>query len=131
MDFMSNNLVNLITKRMGYLSERQKVLAQNIANADTPNYRAQDMKQMDFAKALAQQTRTVSPAVTDPRHISPVQSGGTFGLNRGKNPYETAPDGNSVVLEEQANKMAQNQIDYATATSLYSKYISMVKLAIK
>ncbi|MDI9350217.1 MAG: flagellar basal body rod protein FlgB [Candidatus Symbiobacter sp.] len=131
MDITTNSLMGLIAKRMDYLSQRQKVLAQNISNSDTPGYRAQDMKELNFAKALAAQTHVVAPAVTNPAHIAVTSGKSEFGLNRGKGGYETAPDGNSVVLEEQSNKMAQNQIDYATATNLYSKYVTMMKLALR
>ena len=131
MDLSSNSLIGLINKRMDYLTQRQRVLAQNVSNANTPNYRAQDMKESDFAKALKTQSHVAAPVLTHPGHLSPLKQPDNFALNRGQGAYETAPDGNSVVLEEQSNKLAQNQIDYATATNIYSKYLSMMKLAVR
>src|SRR5690349_5580690 len=52
MDFSKLPLFSMISQRIGWLSERQKVLAENVANADTPNYKARDLKPQDFA-ALA------------------------------------------------------------------------------
>ena len=54
MDGSSVPLLSLLTTRMSWLSGRQSVLAQNVANADTPGYQARDMKPMDFAALVAQ-----------------------------------------------------------------------------
>ncbi|WP_332308089.1 flagellar basal body rod protein FlgB, partial [Elstera litoralis] len=42
------NLMQLMAKRMDYLGDRHKVLSQNIANSDTPNYRPSDLRQQNF-----------------------------------------------------------------------------------
>ena len=71
MDLNSIPLFKMISRRMTWLNQRQKVLAQNIANADTPGYRPQDLVPVDFSKLAAQAERTVSLAATNPRHIRP------------------------------------------------------------
>ena len=54
---------------MDWLSQRQNVLAQNIANADTPNYLPQEMKHGAFERLLARKLAPVAPRVTDPKHM--------------------------------------------------------------
>ena len=80
MDLSSNSLIGLINKRMDYLTQRQRVLAQNVSNANTPNYRAQDMKESDFAKAVKSQTKAAAPAITHPGHLSPLRQPDNFCL---------------------------------------------------
>ncbi len=72
--------------------------------------------------------RRVTPAITQASHLPPVTTPEPFEVQKQKRPYETALDKNGVVLEEQAQKVAQTQIDYQTTTALYRKYVSMFKL---
>ena len=44
--------------------------------------------------------------------------------------WETAPSGNAVVIEEQAQKLAQTQIEHQLATSLYGKYVGLMRIAL-
>ena len=53
MNLSTLNVFRLATMKMGWLSERQGVLAQNIANADTPDYRAKDLKAPSFSKIIS------------------------------------------------------------------------------
>lgn len=130
MDLNSIPLFKMISRRMTWLNQRQKVLAQNIANADTPGYRPQDLVPVDFSKLAAQAERTVSLAATNPRHIRPRDTARDFNEREQKKTYEVAPAGNAVVLEEQMMKVADTQIDYELTTSLYRKNIGFIKLAL-
>ncbi|MCX8500123.1 MAG: flagellar basal body rod protein FlgB [Alphaproteobacteria bacterium] len=125
-------LFHTMNQRLGYLGQRQRILAQNIANANTPNYQARDMRTPDFAKAVKQenQTMAVQVAVTHPSHLQPLHSDTRFALDKQKNPYETKPDGNGVILEEQMLKLAQNQGEFTTTSTLYGKYLTMMKMAL-
>jgi flagellar basal-body rod protein FlgB len=131
MDLTKQALFRLMNSRMDYLGQRQKVLAQNIANADTPNYKARDMRHVDFIQALHREMHVLAPTQTQAGHLPPVSSPGTFSVDKQKNPYETSLDKNGVVLEEQMLKVGQTQGDYATTTTLYRKYIDLLKTAIK
>ncbi|MDI9408038.1 MAG: flagellar basal body rod protein FlgB [Candidatus Pacebacteria bacterium] len=121
-----------MNQRLNYLGERQRVLAQNIANANTPNYQARDMRNGDFAKALGRETHSspVQVAVTNVNHLQPLHHPSTYAIDKQKNPYETKPDGNGVILEEQMMKLAQNQGEYSTTSTLYGKYLRMMKMAL-
>jgi flagellar basal-body rod protein FlgB len=109
------------------------VLAENVANADTPGYRAKDLRPLKFDQMVRAQTvGSVGLARTSENHITghPItDSGGGYGVRSGRG-WETTPSGNSVVLEEEMMKVSANQMDYQTATSLYAKSIALLKMAV-
>lgn len=131
MDLGKLSLFKLMGARMGYLAERQKVLSQNIANSDTPYYRPSDLKAMDFQKILRGDQR-VKLAVTNQIHLAGTNQAPMFQADKaafGKS-YETSPNGNAVVLEEQMMKVAEVQSNYQLAANLYQKNMSMLRTAI-
>lgn len=128
-------MFGLVKRRLGWLSQRQEVISQNLANADTPKYAARDVKAFDFRDAL-KRTRhdpardPISLVTTDPRHIErrgSSDSGGAFKVSDERRPYETAPDGNQVVLEEQMVKMNETQATHSMMTQLYRKHMGFFK----
>lgn len=126
-------VLSALKLKMNWLQTRQRVLAENVANADTPGYRAKDLRPLKFDQMVrAQAAGSVGLARTSEKHISghPVtDSGGGFGVRNGRG-WETTPSGNSVVLEEEMMKVSANQMDYQTATSLYAKSIALLKMAV-
>lgn len=131
MDLSRQTLFRIMQDRLGYLGQRQRVLAENIANADTPNYQARDMAPVNFLQALEQQEKQLQPAQTQAGHLPPIRPVSAFKVEGEKRPYETKPDKNGVVLEEQMVKLSDTQIAYQTTTSLYKKYTDMIKLVLK
>ena len=124
-------LFKLMSRKMSWLTQRQEVVAQNIANANTPDYRGRDIKPFTFREALKDQ-RLMPATVTSAKHLNGTRGpAGEYLEQRQKNPYETAPDGNNVVLEEQMLKMNKNAMDYQMVTNLYKKQVSMIKMAIR
>ncbi|MGE0743980.1 MAG: flagellar basal body protein [Rhodospirillales bacterium] len=131
MDLSKLPIFAMATKRMDWLTRRQEVLAQNIANADTPKFVPHDMKAQDFARLVKPEAPKLSLAATDAHHLPPTRAPrGANGDVATKNTYETAPTGNSVVLEEQLMKVAETQSSYKLASSLYAKHLSLIKTAI-
>ena len=130
MDLGKMSLFASLKKRMDYINNRQEVLAQNIANADTPKYRAKDLKPFNFKKMLASEKMHVSVRGTNPNHIGtgPVRIR-DYAEDRSK-PYETTIDGNQVVLEEQVMKMNESQVDHELTTELYKKNLSLFRIAL-
>ncbi|NQV55245.1 MAG: flagellar basal body rod protein FlgB [Rhodospirillales bacterium] len=95
----------LMRRRMLWLNQRQEVLAKNIANADTPNFKSRDLKKLDFKEALhSDRNRSNATAIstTNPKHLQSASgdSQRQFKEVDSRRPYETSPDGNQVVLEE-------------------------------
>lgn len=127
-------LLSSIVQSMKQLSERQRVIAQNIANSETPGFKAQEVEAPDFSSLLA--TGGVP-------HVARPQVQVTSGMvalgvpptsaNRivaDSDVSETKPDGNNVTLEDQLLKMGDTQADFATMTNLYRKQMTLIQAAI-
>lgn len=116
--------------KMEWHQERQRVLSENVANADTPDYVGRDLKapKFDDRNAVAR-LKPVRMAATEPGHMQ-ASSTTTFGDGRKAGSFEITPDGNSVVLEEQMMKVTANQMDYQAATMLYTRGLGLLKTAL-
>ena len=125
-------LLGMLRERMSWLNARQDILSQNVANADSPGYLAQDLKAPDFAEMVKRaggESNSSGLTVTDPHHIalSNTQTGyaGTDSPDT-----EASSTGNTVSLEQEMIKVADTQAQYQAATNLYSKALSMMRTAI-
>ncbi|MEI6986290.1 MAG: flagellar basal body rod protein FlgB [Rhodospirillaceae bacterium] len=133
MDLNSMGVFKLITKKMEWLSQRQEVVAQNIANVDTPKFKPSDVSPFSFRSAIESHQRQLVPAITDPAHQRAARSGnGDSGsvTRRDRKPYETKLDGNAVVVEQQMLKLSETAQDYGLVTNLYKKNVSMLRMAL-
>jgi len=126
-------VLSALRTRMQWHQERQRVLAENVANSDTPNFKPRDLIEPKFDVTGAGATGAMGSLAmmkTSTSHIAPADGGGqTFEQNR-KTGFETRPTGNSVNLEDEMLKVSANQMDYAAVTSLYSKSLHLLKTAI-
>ncbi len=110
-------------------TERSEVLASNIANADTPGYKAKDF---DFQQALAgaRKNYTTSLERTNDKHIA-VSSQMNDGLQyRIPNQPDTG-DGNTVELQAERNEFLQNQLRFNASVQFMTDRITGLKKAIK
>lgn len=130
MDLSKFSVFRMMSGKMRWLSSRQGVLSQNIANADTPKYRPKDLKEVDFRKPEIGKPFQVELTRTNEAHFSRSGETSDFRSDRDRKPYETLPTGNAVVLEEQLMKVAQNKHDYELMTRLYRKHIQMFQIAL-
>ncbi len=122
--------LNALRTRMQWHQVRQRVLAENVANSDTPNFRPRDLAEPDFDRAMAGQGGGLSMARTSAMHIHAVGDTTAFAGRNSVEGYEVRPAGNAVNLEDEMQKAAQAQGDYTTATTLYSKSLALLKTAI-
>jgi flagellar basal-body rod protein FlgB len=126
-------LFSMLRGRLGYLSEQQKVLAQNIANADTARYVPQDLKPFGFdAHVQMAQSSPSTMTVTQAGHIAPPsqKSPSSADWKTKKTPdSETTLNGNSVVLEEEMIKMSDARMNYDAAISFYQKSLNLLRMA--
>jgi len=126
-------MLSLLRERMSWLDARQRVLSQNVANADSPGYVAKDLKPLDFEKILSQSNgqQSFSGLQTDnPRHIAiSAQSMDGF-EDDASSDTEANPTGNTVSLEQEMIKVADTQSQYQAAANLYAKAIGMMRTAI-
>lgn len=129
-------LFAMLKSRMGYLSERQHVVAQNVANSDTPGYTPQDLKPFTFSldKAMAGGGGiALAPVASESPNTIPFSDASAVQTwkPQASPDSETKLDGNQVVLEEQMMKMSQARSDYDTAVTFYLKSLSLLQLAIR
>jgi len=131
MDMSKIKLFAAMQNRMNYLGERQSILARNVANANTPGYKPQDLKKVDFGKMVASHSSHSSLTTTHPMHMTlDVNSKSKFQVEKQKDALEVTPSGNAVVVEDQIMKMSETALDYQTTTSLYKKMSSLMSTAI-
>lgn len=132
------NLFNGLNDKMAFLAQRQKTIAQNISNADTPGYRPNDLKTPDFASVLR-----VSAGATPQLAMAKTSAGHVSGLTRIKmgreeakeiaqrRTYEVSPTSNAVDIEEQMMKSSENNMDYQLITNLYGKNMDLLRSAMR
>jgi flagellar basal-body rod protein FlgB len=124
MDVSSIPLFALADRRLAWIDARQSVLAQNIANADTPGWRGRDLK--PFAATLS--NATLGLTRTDPGHLGPSPSAAALApsVNRG----ESGPDGNGVSMDQELVKVADTDAAHELVTNVTKKYLGMFRTAI-
>jgi flagellar basal-body rod protein FlgB len=126
-------ILSMLRTRLEWTQSRQKVLAENVANADTPGYQARDLTPLKFepAGSAADGVQPVTLAATEPGHITGLGSGNsTFRSRTDNGKYEVRPTGNAVNLEQEMMKVAANQMDFQTATALYTHSLNLIKIAL-
>jgi len=124
-------ILNTLRDVLGFHNARQRVIAENVANANTPGYTPSDISQGQFERVLAGQARSASGLrVTDPRHFGGTDPGVAGQLRPERTPdSETTANGNSVVIEEQMVRANENRMRFETALSLYQKSLNLIRTA--
>ena len=122
-------LFKALNAKMHYLDTRQKVLAQNVANADTPGYVPKELSKVDFGRVLENVTKDkgVRVETTQAGHMPSANMIADPKARAARLVYEVAPDGNEISLEEQMVKSSQNTMDYNLMATLYQKNVNMIK----
>src|SRR5206468_3930971 len=121
MDLSQIPLFAMLRGRLGYLSERQQVIAQNVANSDTPGFTPRDLTAFSFSAQVDAQAASsgATPAVTHPGHMAlpGAQGGGAQSGFKTKTSRDSEMrlDGNSVVLEEEMMKLTDARMNYDAA----------------
>lgn len=132
MDFSQVSLFKVMGMKMKYHSAQQAEIAKNIANVDTPGYKATEVVQPDFKRALrgASAGTSLPMATTRSGHITGGSASVTFNVQKRENTYDLNPDGNNVSVEEEMMRASGNQAEYTKVLSLYRKTAQMFKTAI-
>jgi flagellar basal-body rod protein FlgB len=125
MDLAHVPLFDALIKRMDWLSDRQTVIAENVANADTPGYVAHDLKSLDFDAMLRQTTSHVALSTTQPNHISVARD--VTSTEETKMKGDSGINGNRVSLEDEMMKVSETANDYALVSTVYRANLGMVK----
>ena len=131
MDLGNTPFFGLLRSRLDQLSERQRLISENIANASTPGYRPRDVDTSGFERMVASAAGGggLQMARTKAGHMSPG-GGGSGGVNIvTRDDSETTIDGNAVVLEEQMSAAAQTRMEFETGIALYQKGLELIRMA--
>ena len=134
MDLNNMPLLAALSKKISWLTARQKVVTENVANADTPGFKASDLRPLDFRKELAEVTHSSSPKLapttTDPRHLVGTEAAARLDPVVEKTTTDRDINGNTVSLEDEMMKVSDNASDYQLMTNLYKKQVALIKTAI-
>ena len=123
--FDNINILKIASAMARHASERHQVIAQNIANADTADFKAKDLE--PFSDAFQRESRRDS-------ETSLRQSAG-----RGTADYTfreistrgfASPNGNTVSLEDQMIRSVEAQADHEAATTIYKKSIDILRTSL-
>ena len=130
MDLNSIPLMSMLVKRMAWLNQRQSVLAQNIANANTPNYTPRDLKPLDFDRLARAAAAKLTLVTTKPGHLQATEAMGGASPTIRQRTLETSPTGNAVNLEAEMMKIGRNRMEYDLAVNLYRKHVALLRAAL-
>jgi flagellar basal-body rod protein FlgB len=120
-------LFSMLKTKMQWHQERQRLLAENVANADTPRFQPRDLAPPRFDRSPS---AGLGLARTDPGHMASIGGDATRFRTERRGGFDARPSGNAVNLEDEMLKVAANQMDYQAATSLYSRGLGLLKTAI-
>ena len=128
-------VLSALRTKMQWHQERQRELAENISNSNTPNFKPRDLVEPKFdnkgsASSVGGTMGSMAMMRTSSSHIGASGGAQSFNGDGGKSAFLTRPAGNAVNLEDQMMKVSANQMDYAAATSLYSRSLGLLKTAI-
>jgi flagellar basal-body rod protein FlgB len=127
-------ILSMLRTRLDWSQTRQRILAENVANSDTPKYRARDLAPLKFEDPPLAAPPTAVSVVS----LTRTDAGHMAGVGMSQSPYRTGrprifdvrPTGNAVNLEEEMMKVAANQMDFQTATALYTRSLNLIKTAL-
>ena len=142
MDLAQIPLFATLRGRLGYLNQRQRVISENVANADTPGFQPRDLKPFTVRAPGAAGVGAglgagtaggggahLSVTMTQPGHMLPPNAGGSGAQAVSSPDSETRLDGNSVVLEEEMMKLSDARTNYQAAIDFYEQSLNMLKTA--
>jgi flagellar basal-body rod protein FlgB len=121
-------IFSMLRTRMQWHQERQHLLAENVANANTPEFKPRDLAPPD--PNTTRPGGALAVERTNPLHLAGVGGGHGGFRTKAQNGFEVRPTGNAVNLEDEMLKVAANQMDYQAATALYSRGLGLIKTAL-
>ena len=122
---------DLLRSHLELVSFRHKVLSENVANLNTPGYKANEVAIPSSVEALAAGNnaghKKIALKTTSKRHmLGRNSSNGRFVSHKLKDPLEIKQNGNNVSLSQQINKISQNQADYNTGLKVSASNNSLI-----
>jgi len=120
-----------LKQKMMWHQDRQVVLAENVANAQTPGYHGKDLTPFSFEAQLGGSVRGgMATVTTNAGHIGAGSGRGLSSQAKETQEFSRSPAGTAVNLEDEMMKVAQNQMDYQAATTLYTRSVRIFRTAL-
>lgn len=125
-----------ITGMMSWTDKNAAVIAQNIANADTPGYRPKALKDQDFSAIMALPNKGDEPKLkmtaTNEGHLGGAVRTYRDGVPKAqKVVYESSPNDNGVVIEEQMFKASKNSMEQQLMNNLFRRNTGMYRMVLQ
>ncbi len=135
MDFGKLPLAAMMARKIAWLTRRSEILAQNVANADTPGYRAQDLKETSFGALVARESHGPRNAryatLTHAKHMAgPPGTKVSYRVVDEPDIREPTISGNTVSMEQQMQHLGETQMAYQMVIDLYRKQLGMFRTAL-
>jgi len=123
----------MLKSRLSYLSDRQQVISQNVANSDTPGFTPKDLRPFTLPGhgGAAGGLAPVTPVATSAMHLAAPTTTSATAKPVNAPDSETTLNGNSVVLEEEMMKMSQARMDFDAAVAFYQQSMQLLNTAAK
>ena len=130
-DPLFGNTLTALESVLDFQSERHTVLSTNVANVDTPGYKGNDVRFSDELKRAIDTEGSIPLRRTNEKHL-PV------GLGKMKGSHRTVPsndsvrrlDGNTVDLDKEMTKLAENSLYYNVTAQIVTKKMRLLRTAI-
>ena len=126
MDLNAISILGLASRKMDWLSERQKTISSNIANANTPGFKSRDLAAFDD---MVTQAAHVGPVKTHGKHLS-GSAVSRFAMATDHQGWEERLDGNNVVLEQQTLMANETFEKFTLASQVYRKSADLLTMAV-
>lgn len=129
--WLDTPVINVLNKGLDASSQRQRVLSNNVANVDTPNFKRSDV---DFQKVLGQALGEVGVdlplKVTSPLHLQKPEAANLSGVVTDQS-STLRTDGNNVDIEREMTNVAENGLYYNSVTQAVSSQLGLLRMVIK
>jgi len=119
------NIMNMASAMARYAAQRHNILSENIANADTPNYKAKDLE--PFAEAY---TRLSQNGQSLSQQLNNANGNSIWREETISAPGISSPNGNTVSIEDQMMRSIEAQQDHMAATAIYKKAIGLLRTSL-
>lgn len=126
------SVMRVLHQTMQYGTQRQSLIGENVAHANTPDFTPKDITRSEFERVLSNvggPSAGVDVMRTHPMHIAGPEGGKRVYSAEASPDSETTINGNSVVLEEQMVRQVEARMTFETALTLYQKNLNMLRTA--
>jgi flagellar basal-body rod protein FlgB len=130
MELSGTSLFQALAAKMRWHQQRQQVLAENIANADTPGYVEKDLNPFSSDDGGVKSVAMMTVSSVSPTQFHIASADGADGFGDAASGTQVSPTGNSVTLEDEMMKVSSNDMDYQTVTALYTHSTRLIRIAL-